>query len=118
MTECGNPLFGDWGDCPRAQGARFMPTPIGEPCLVCRDLVARGDVGELVPDVGEHTVTVRAVHRECLLLDVVGHTYGVCGCTNYAGQPTKRAAALELWLRVMAKYQPRGGAARLHGPVS
>lgn len=53
----------------------------------------------------------RDAHRECLLLNTVGHTFGVCSCTGFG---TDHAAAEELLRRVrMAdfneSYRPQIG---------
>lgn len=96
----GNPLFGDWGDAARAAGAKRVDTPIGETCPLCTEKIAAGDVGEMVPHLPEGAM--RATHRECMMLSAVGCMYGVCRCTNYAGEPTRRKAALELFRRVVA----------------
>lgn len=42
------------------------------------------------------------VHRGCLLLDVLGHDYGLCGCTGYAGIESRRDAAIEMERRFYA----------------
>ncbi len=50
--------------------------------------------------IGVGTQTVEPIHRECLMLSVIGHVFGVCSCTDYAGTTTTREAALELARRV------------------
>lgn len=94
--------FGErWGALP--WDAKQLPTPVETPCLDCREPIAEGDSGRwtVVTDHGDNP-TSHPIHRECEPLSIVGHSFGVCGCTNYAGQPTRRAAALELWRRLGA----------------
>lgn len=79
------------------------PTPVGELCAECKEPINDDDNGtwNVVTDHGDNPHTL-PVHSECQPLSIVGHTYGVCWCTDYAGQPTRRAAALELWRRMGA----------------
>lgn len=106
----GNPLFGDWKGIPRGNDAQFVSTPVGERCLVCEELVADGDLGEIMHVMGHDGDEVRPVHRpahrECMLLCIIGHDFGICRCTNFGGQPSIRAAALEL-LRVSGEQRYR-----------
>lgn len=98
----GNVLFGDWGSGPRAQDpeVQYMPTPIGEECFECEEPIAFGDCGEFMLYHGTDSVRSVPIHRECMMLKVIGHQFGVCSCTDYAGTTTKREAALELARRV------------------
>lgn len=93
--ESGNPLFGNWGRGPRAvdPDVVFLGTPVGVPCLYCEEPIRPGDVGEFMRCYLEHGAEITPVHRECLLLHVVGHTYGYCNCSDYQGL-TQRQAAL------------------------
>ena len=99
----GNPIFGDWGTAGRAQGAARANVPVGVPCARCSELIVEDDVGEMMPHVDETCAVIRPIHRECLLLGIVGHEYGVCRCTDYAVASSVREAALELYRRVEAK---------------
>ncbi len=54
-------------------------------CLYCETPLSEREPGERV---------VSGVHGDCGLLHTVGHTVGLCGCTNYEGL-TERAAAIE-----------------------
>lgn len=65
-------------------------------CLMCDEPVSAIDRPQLVGTQGGH----RWVHRECLLLNTVGHVFGVCSCTGYG---TDHAAALEVLRRVRAR---------------
>lgn len=98
----GNTLFGDWGRGPRASDpdVEYAPTPVGVPCFKCEEAIQPGDVGEFMPCHGVGVMEILPIHRECLMLGVIGHTFGVCGCTDYAGTETTREAALELARRV------------------
>lgn len=106
----GNPLFGDWGNSPRAQEAPRVDIPVGEPCMYCKEAIQEGDVGEMMPlylghhdhDGGGQGWTAEAVHRECLVLHIIGHQVGVCNCTDYAGIEGDRARAIECARRLDA----------------
>lgn len=97
-----------WG-APALDYAEPTDTPVGRPCLVCRESIADGDLGWLrtaLLDAG--VATIEPVHAECDLLGVAGHTFGVCSCTGY--DTTSREAARELWQRAMIDRQRPGGA--------
>lgn len=84
---------------------------IGSKCIECDVAIADGDRYERTTVIGaDGAATLRAVHRECLALRMLGHQYGVCSCTALAGQPTTRAAALELARRMTDPGRSRGGA--------
>lgn len=98
----GNPLFGDWERSPRADDADFIETPVGQKCLLCGEPVQEGDTGEMMATLGLLDVNgtgVSPCHRECLILNTVGHLVGVCNCTNYMGL-SRRGAAVEAALRL------------------
>lgn len=77
------------------------PTPVGEPCLFCKELIAMGDRGLIV---GASMITVpihhgaAPIHIECEMLGTIGHIYAVCPCTGF--DTTSRASALELLRRM------------------
>lgn len=79
-----------WGDKP----------PVGAECFTCHEPIREGDRGGYVAHMAMGGTTAHAVHRECLMLGLIGHAHGVCGCTGNAGMPTIREAALELARRV------------------
>lgn len=81
--------------------AQQVPTPVGELCLICGQAISDGDAGLIVTAIDAQRESRRApAHSECLLLGIIGHQFGVCNCTNYAGHGgNKRAAALDLALR-------------------
>jgi len=89
-----NPIFGDWTGIPRADRATFRPTPIGAPCAWCAESIVAGDLGEFLAG------SMLVVHRECMMLGIMGHRFGVCDCTDYAGAATLRQAGFELERRV------------------
>lgn len=70
--------------------------PLGTECLMCHEPIRAGESGGFVAVISSGGTTLRAIHRECEQLQVIGHLFGVCGCTEWAGQPTLRSAALEL----------------------
>jgi hypothetical protein len=96
----GNPLFGDWSGIPRGEEARYVETPVGYLCIECGERIEAADAGEMQPFLKLDGVRWWAVHRECILLGIVGHQYGVCRCTDYAGAKTRHEAALILTARM------------------
>ena len=80
----------DWGARP----------PLGAECHRCHEPIREGDRGGYITVVSATETVGRPLHRECAMLSIIGHSYGVCRCTNYAGTPTIREAALELDLLV------------------
>lgn len=109
--EGGNPLFGDWGHGPRASdpGVVFLGTPVGVPCIRCKEPIRPGDTGEFMRCIGtaeDGGNEVLPMHRECLLLGVVGHLYGFCTCNDFEGL-TERQAGIEVARRVDRGLEPR-----------
>ncbi len=98
----GNPLFGDWPDVPRNDDAWYVETPVGEECAGCGEVIEDEDFGEVMPYVGDRLEAI-AQHAECSLLNVVGHTYGACRCTDYVGTGNRRLAALWLWEKLASE---------------
>lgn len=91
--------FGDRWDAPRLDRAVQISTPVGAPCLFCREPIADGDRGlvtSVIYELAQEPVREFA-HAECELAD--GLLYGVCPCTGF--NTCSRAAARELWSRVM-----------------
>jgi hypothetical protein len=83
----GNPLFGpDWVGVPRAEGATFVPAPVGAECWVCGEAVQAHDTGELMGGVrADGSAEGLVAHRGCMLLQTCGHVFGYCNCTGYQG---------------------------------
>jgi hypothetical protein len=78
----------------------------GESCLLCGEQFdeAAGDSGKAMPCDG----VIRHVHKECMLMDVIGslaHHEGYCRCHGGDGRMpgmTVRQEALEVWKRLLA----------------
>lgn len=97
---------------------RLEDTPVGVMCLYCREVIADGDRGFVMPYVGDgadvrgcvvtlvrgaagtgDTGPVAVVeHRECLAAQTVGHTVGVCSCTGWV--VGSRVTAIEVQRRI------------------
>ena len=100
------PHWKAWGD----EGADFrvlmVHTPLDETCYQCGEYFNEGESGEQMPRLWMQGETPPDppflwVHVECEMLGIVGHSFGVCNCTDYAGNPgDMRAAALELTRRI------------------
>lgn len=81
-------FFGERWDAPRVDDAIHVPTPVGDPCLYCREPIEAADRGVLVTyadrDVdGELVGGIAPVHMECDLrmnLGTAGHLRGDCTC--------------------------------------
>lgn len=88
----------NWG-APMLEGAVQDDTPVGAPCHTCREPIQLGDRGIWQMLVTPHPLRAlyRPVHAECQLMEVLGHSFGVCDCT---GRPKDRHSALTLWRRV------------------
>ncbi len=83
------------------QGLEKVPTPVGEECLHCDEVITAQDEGEMMVQSDGTTARWRPIHRECLIRSVIGsrgHQKGLCSC--YGGTEedpegmTKREAAL------------------------
>ena len=61
-----------------------VDAPVGEPCGWCAETIAAGDLGVMVPHLGEDDeMRDRPVHRECFLRQIVGsvaHQRKTCHC--------------------------------------
>lgn len=82
-----------------------VPTPVGELCLLCEEVIQPDDSGQMTVAISgtmeEPHARVVAQHRECMSLGVVGHSVGLCTCTDYEGM-SLREAALEAMRRITA----------------
>lgn len=83
-------FFGEPWDAPIIDEAIHVSTPAGGCCGCCREQIEEGDRGFILID-GSFT------HAECEILNIIGHTYGVCRCTGF---DESHASAQELWRRV------------------
>lgn len=90
--------FGPPWNAPVSDASVFVATPVGKPCLNCREPIADGDRGFLRPVMRADGATVEPLHAECEMIGLAGHTWGVCHCTGY--DTTSREAARLLWFRV------------------
>mgnify|MGYP001619630018 CR=1 FL=1 len=63
------------------------------PCVLCGESI---EPDELSLDVLWVDGIARATHRGCVALSIVGHSHGICRCTNYDGAISMRHAALKL----------------------
>lgn len=88
--------FGTYG------GLHFLPvpTPLGKPCLACREDIVDGDRGHLIPT----PVGPRPMHRECMVLDLIGSVYGITADTNWGGVGNMRNGGLLLWNKIGSRY--------------
>jgi len=88
--------------------AVLVPTP-DVCCLNCSERILDGDAGFITPTYAERMEPKYIVdgrffflwygdHRECSLIQYVGHLVGVCACTEW--DPQSREAALECLRRV------------------
>jgi hypothetical protein len=68
----------------------------GHSCPLCSEEIRDGD--DVRPSVAisgtleTPRLAVVTLHRECLLLESVGHEVGLCACTGYAGMSLREAA--------------------------
>lgn len=76
--------------------------PAGEHCLVCKEVITPGALAAPCGYVDNNGSVVAWIHIECQALGIAGHDHGVCSCTGY--DMTSRAAALELWAQMYARY--------------
>jgi hypothetical protein len=101
-------IFGNLWDAPVCDDAVRVPTP-DVCCLNCSERIIGGDAGFITPTYAERmepkyivdgrgTRLLTATHRECSLIQYVGHMVGVCACTDW--DPQSREAALECQRRV------------------
>lgn len=79
-------------------------TPVGQPCVMCQEVIAEGDRGTMTSVVtAGPTVHVQPIHAECSLRSVLGnhiHVAGKCRSTgdcNKRSSLTYRQEALAVW---------------------
>ena len=111
-------VFGAPWDAPAYDDGEQVPTPVGEPCEQCRELIEQGDRGVVIPGAkvidaaGPGRLEVRAgreptagrwvtvllpFHLEChlrLSLGSLAHLEGRCSCTG-AEEPAVDMTARE-----------------------
>jgi hypothetical protein len=98
----GSLYFGAPWDVPALEGARQVPTPVGEKCLRCAETIEANDRGWIrtaveLDDGGKPVGRSAPIHTECDFIGVGGHLFGVCSCTGY--DTSTRAAAVLAWER-------------------
>lgn len=105
MTEERRMFFGAPWDSGVCEGAEQVPTPLGERCTSCAQLVEEGDQGSFT-DGGLYPI-----HRECALRDVLGsvaHLEGRCRCFGGDAEDEhdgdRRASALAVWRWVRERH--------------
>lgn len=109
--------FGEpWG-VPALDDAWQAPTPVGRPCIHCNDPIEPGDRGWLRPALlAERRASLVAIHAECELASILGHTAGICPCTGWpAGS---RYTGLAVWAVVMRERGPEAMPVDTHGVVA
>jgi hypothetical protein len=104
----GNPYFGPYWSAPATDDAPHVDTPVGGRCIGCDEVVVQGDQGFVMGCYqADRTVIYRPIHRECELLELVGHSYGICSCNAYDGTENRRTGALLLWNKVQQRLSGR-----------
>lgn len=82
---------------PSDEGTQLVqvPIPVGHECMLCCEVILDGDYGEMAGTIsGSPDALVAQLgpqHGECMLLLSVGHSVGLCGCTNYEGLSFRQA---------------------------
>lgn len=76
MTDPGDRYPGGWfgesWDAPVCDPARHMPTPVGDRCVECSDLIEEDDQGMIIPfwD-GTAPVMLTSTHLTCFLATIL-----------------------------------------------
>lgn len=87
-------------------GGRQLPTPVGELCVLCSELIAPHDQGVYIGTVAtvDAPPSLQPCHRECEFREVMGgighhrdHTYWCKEQHDPDGGLTSRQSALEVW---------------------
>jgi hypothetical protein len=109
--------FGPYRGAPFCDDGEHVPTPIGTPCLWCKEPIADGDGGDVMPFLAESgEVTQQPRHLECAIRSAAGgvfHQLGQCLCCGgdkdpdppdmtprEAARAAARVAGLWPWRRV------------------
>jgi hypothetical protein len=112
MTDEQVGVFGPkpWG--PALDGCEMIPTPAGEACLYCKELIAEGDSGVTMVYRSDDRTQRVPEHRECHIRHIVGsvgHQQGRCSCFGGTEEDpvgiTKREAA-QAAVRFFTKGNP------------
>lgn len=104
----GNQWFGrSWG-APICEAENYAETPVGEPCLRCREVILPGDSGMITLFMRADGSSLQPQHLACFMRGIVGglnHLRGCCTCCGGTEEPdppgmtTREAAeaALQYW---------------------
>ena len=96
--------FGEKWDAPICDATVPVDTPVGQPCIGCHEPIGPDDQGFIHPLIhADGSAEDAPYHRECELLNVIGHSYGYCKCNNYGGTNSRRIGALLLWADFMTE---------------
>lgn len=98
-------IFGKPWDAPAAEDATLAETPVGQPCMDCREAIVEGDRGLMMPIVGVAGSSVQPMHLECLLRQITPHPDG---CTCHEGGDSGMTLREE-GLAVLAKIERERG---------
>jgi len=104
-------FFGPPWDTPLAEKGEFRPTPVGDFCFRCHEMLVEGDRGMFEVVISALSPAMeRPVHRECSLRAVVGgiaHVEGRCTCCGGTADPDDglnyRESARRVWLATWGK---------------
>jgi len=99
-----NGYFGAYWSSFLCDAARPMPTPVGEHCIWCDEVIVDGDQGTWH---GALDGGFQPIHRECALREVTGgighltdHQQWCVEADDPDGGRTPRQSALEVWALV------------------
>jgi hypothetical protein len=77
--------FGVKWDAPAFEDSHEVPVPVGQQCLLCREVITAGESGLLMPYVGAGRLGDSSQHIECFLRSILGdvqHLEQRCSCYN------------------------------------
>lgn len=94
-------FFGARWDVPMLDDAVQVPTPVGQVCFQCGELVVDGERGlmracHILGADGHPEASVQPVHAECDLMPVLSHLAGMCHCHGVE-QDRNTARAVWAW---------------------
>lgn len=101
--------FGEPWDAGVCETGKHVPTPVGEPCMLCRQVVEVGDRGLFTWYVRAKPAPPKQcpVHRECIMRETMGgighHLDHDLWCDN-VGDPDAGVGYRESALRVWAWF--------------
>lgn len=108
-------FFGDPWPSGVCEDSMQVPTPVGDPCVLCEELIEDGDQGSfigMIPQLGNGHPAY-PVHRECSLRAVVGgighlenHDYWCGKMHDPDGGRSYRASSVMVWHWVQVRGIP------------